>query len=507
MAIAGIDIGTTGCKCTVYDRKGRFVSEAYKEYLPGSTDEHTMMDAAMVWNDAKEVLREAASQLQVPLEAIGVTSFGEAPIWLDRQMKPMAPSMLYTHPGGQLQCERLTQHFGKGYITQTTGLNPHPMYSISKLMYAREQNPELAKDCQGICCFGDFIVYMLSGVRQMDYSLASRTMAFDINTLKWDEAILEYACIDKSWMPEPVPIGSIAGKIRSSVAEELGIGGEVIIVSGCHDQIAAAIGTGAYRPGMAVDGTGTVECMTPVFGRDVNRELLYAGSYPVVPFLDDAYVTYAVSFAGGALLKWYRDKLAYMEAAEARKQGVNPYDVFNNRIDNSKPSGLLVLPHFTGGGTPYMDPGSKGAIFGLTAETASVEIYQALMEGVTFEMALNMERLSAVGIQIHTLRATGGGALSPAWLQMKADILNRPVVSLGAAQSGTLGSVMLAGVACGVYASLQEAESALIKIGLTYEPDPQKHERYQSWYRKYKKCYEAVKSVMTADEEEKIYDT
>ncbi|QQZ61186.1 hypothetical protein JI735_33265 [Paenibacillus sonchi] len=259
MAIAGIDIGTTGCKCTIYNREGHFLGEAYKEYPTEQTDKHTL-DAEMVWSYTKDVLREAALQIQVPLEAIGVTSFGEAAIWLNHQMEPMAPSLLYTHPDGQEQCDRLTNHFGKAYITRTTGLNPNPMYSVSKLMYSREQRPGQATECQGICCFGDFIVYMLSGVQQMDYSLASRTMAFDINHLKWDEAILEYAGIDKAWMPNPVQIGTIAGKIRSSVAEELGIGRNIIIVSGCHDQIAASIGTGAYQPGMAVEGVQRQSC-------------------------------------------------------------------------------------------------------------------------------------------------------------------------------------------------------------------------------------------------------
>lgn len=495
MAIAGIDIGTTGCKCSVYSREGELLNEAYREY-PSWTTDH-VLDATLVWENTKAILKEAASTTEA-LEAIGVTSFGEALVLLDENSLPLAPSMLYTHPKGTEQCEQLVNHFGQEYLAYSTGLNPGPMYSIPKLMYFKEQYPELWSKCRSISLFGDYIVYMLSGIRQIDYSLASRTMAFDINRLQWNEEILEYAGTDMGLWPAPVPIGTPAGTIRKSLAEELGIHEGAIIVSGCHDQVAAAIGTGVCKPGMAVDGTGTVECITPVFDNNIEREPLHEGSYAIVPFLNNQYVTYAFSFTGGALLKWYRDKLANMEAGFDRDEGGSPYHYFNSKVDTTRPSGLLVLPHFSGAATPYMDAESRGAIIGLTTDTTSTDIYQGLMEGVTYEMLLNMERLMESGIEISTIRATGGGALSTIWLQMKADILNRPVISLGAAQSGTLGCIMLAGVACGIYESIDEAEEILVHVKETYVPNREKHKQYMVLYQKYKKIYGAVKDILTA---------
>lgn len=498
MAIAGIDIGTTGCKCTVYDREGNFLNEAYREYSVVITEERHTLDAFLVWENTKAVIREASNGV-AKIEAIGVTSFGEAAILLDTNGIPVTPSMLYTDPRGSEQCKRLTEHFGFEYLTESTGLNPSPMYSISKLMWLKENEPELFSRCKSICLFEDYIVYMLSGIRQIDYSLASRTMAFDINSLTWNEEILEYAGIDKNYLSKVVTIGNQAGKIRKELAKELGVNNDAIIVSGCHDQIAAAIGTGVYNMGMAVDGTGTVECITPVFDRQIERHKLYEGSYAIVPFLENKYVTYAFSFTGGALLKWYRDKLAFMEAESARSLNISPYDFFNQQVDSSKPSGLLVLPHFSGAATPYMDNDSKGAIIGLTTDTKSSDIYQALMEGVTYEMYLNMERLTEAGINIEKIRATGGGAASHLWLQMKADILNKPIISLGAAQSGTLGCIMLAGLACNIFSSMEEAERIFVKEKQTYYPNPQKHEEYQKLYKKYKHLYSAVKSILSAE--------
>ena len=498
MAIAGIDIGTTGCKCTIYDREGNLISEAYREYSTIISSEHHTLDALIVWENTRAVILEASRAVRT-IEAIGVTSFGEAAILLDKNGIPITPSLLYTDPSGSEQCKRLTEHFGLDYLTASTGLNPSPMYSISKLMWLKENKAEHYSRCESICLFVDYIVYMLSGIRQIDYSLASRTMAFDINHLEWNDEILQYAGIEKEKFSKVVPTGTSAGRIRKELALELGISEDAIIVSGCHDQIAAAIGTGVYKTGMAVDGTGTVECITPVFDSQIDRAKLYDGSYAIVPFLDHKYVTYAFSFTGGALLKWYRDKLAYMEAEAARSLRLNPYDFYNQQVDYTKPSGLLILPHFAGAATPYMDNDSRGAIIGLTTDTTGSEIYQGLMESVTFEMYLNMERLAEAGIHIEKIRATGGGATSSLWLQMKADILNVPIVSLGAAQSGTLGSIMLAGLACGIYQSMEEAEKIFVKENQTYYPDPQKHQEYQKFYKKYKKLYSAVKSVLAEE--------
>ena len=233
------------------------MSEAYREYHGVITAEYHLLDPLLVWENTKAVLREAARET-AQIAAIGVTSFGEAAVLLGKNGMPLTPALLYTDPRGAEQCKKLTERFGSAYLCKSTGLNPHPMYSISKLMWLKEHQPELFQQCECICLFGDYIVYMLSGTRQIDYSLASRTMAFDINKLQWDEKILEFAGIDKNLLPKAVAIGSRAGKIRNELAVELGINEDAIIVSGCHDQIAAAIGSGVYKTGMAVDGTGTV---------------------------------------------------------------------------------------------------------------------------------------------------------------------------------------------------------------------------------------------------------
>jgi len=498
MLIAGIDIGTSGCKCTIYDKDGSFQSEAYKEYFASITEEGHLLDGKTVWESVKEVVSKAAKDVG-EINAIGVTSFGEAVVLLDENDEPLIDSFLYTDPRGQEECNELIDKFGISYINNSTGLNPGPMYSICKLMWIKNNEPHIFEKCKRIMLFEDYIVYMLSGISQIDYSLAARTMVFDINKLQWNKEMLDFAGIDIDKLPKVVPIGSKAGCIKEEMASELGINKDAIIVSGCHDQIAASIGTGINEVGMAVDGTGTVECITTVFdldSEDVNKDLLFKGNYAFVPYTNNKYAVFAVSFTGGSLLKWYRDKIAYMEAKEANKEGKSPYEVYNSKLDKENPTGLLALPYFAGSGTPYMDTEAKGAIVGLTLQTPSSAIYQALMEGVTYEMRLNIEKLKEAGIEIDTIRATGGGAKSPFWLQMKADILQKPVASLGDAQTGTLGCVMLASVACGIYSSLEEASKIFINIKEVYYPNEEKSKKYNQYYDKYKNLYKAIKNVL-----------
>ena len=492
MSIAGIDVGTTGSKCTIYSRDGRFLGDAYEEYTEICSDE---LDGQMVWNCVKHVLGKAAQQAGEPVEAIGVTSFGETAILLDENDAPVCPSILYTSPKGDRECEILTEKLGKEYICHVTGVAPHSMYSVPKLMWVSTQAPDIFARAKRICLFSDYIVYMLSGVHQIDYSLAARTMALDVTKLQWDEKILKCAGIPMELMPKIVPTGTKAGVIRPAVAAELGLSESAVIVTGCHDQVGAAVGTGTLKKGMAVDGTGTVECITPVYGSEVLQDKLYDHGYAIIPYLDsERYVTYAFSFTGGALLKWYRDAIAAEEAKAAKARGESVYDYFNSKVKPG-PSGLLVLPHFAGAATPYMDTEAKGMMVGLTTETRSEDIYKALMEGVTFEMRVNKELLEEAGIRVDSLLATGGGARSALWLQMKADILNVPIVSLGEAQSGTLGCIMLSGVACGMYESLEAAAEVFIQKAAEYTPDPEAHAAYEVWFKRYKKLYKAMKEI------------
>ena len=288
-----------------------------------------------------------------------------------------------------------------------------------------------------------------------------------------------------------VPIGAKAGNMSLQITEELGFMNRPVIVSGCHDQIAAAIGSGVFNERHGVDGTGTVECITVAFSKDqkIDKMLLQKSGFAIVPYMKDLFVTYAFSYTGGALLKWYRDKVSPMEAKKAYENGQNPYEVYNRGVSDGEPSELLILPYFAGAGTPYMDNSAKGIIAGLTMDTSKEKIYQGIMEGCSYEMKLNLDYLQKAGIAVEKLFATGGGANSKEWLHIKADIYDKEIISLGAAESGTVACILLAGAACGRFRNLEEASKVFITYRDTYFPRKGVKEKYKKLFDQYRMIY------------------
>ena len=211
------------------------------------------------------------------------------------------------------------------------------------------------------------------------------------------------------------------------------------------------------------------------------------GYFAVVPHVvPGKYVAYAFSYTGGELVRW---------CAETLGQG-HTIESLDTAFSGTGPTGLLVLPHFAGAATPYMDTGSKGAIVGLTASTTLPDIFRACREGVVYEMKLNIEALKGTGVAFEKLRATGGGARSRVWMQMKADALGFPVTALDVPDAGTVGSAMMTGVASGVFSNLTEAAEVMVHEAGTYLPRPEMTEKYNEVYERYKRLYNAVRPLV-----------
>ena len=484
MIIGGLDVGTTGCKLTAFDHEGNFIYNSYKEYEVTRKNGEHELDASVIFCAVCDVISDVAKNCS--LSAIGVTTFGETFVALDKYNNVLLPSMLYTDPRGEKECTELCEKLSEEKITYISGVKPHQMFSLPKIMWIKNNLPEIYEKIDKILLMEDYIVYMLCGRACIDFSLAARTMAFDIREKCWSDEIFDAAGIDKNLLSEPVPAFNVAGDLKKEIAEKLGIKGTVKIVNGAHDQVASAVGSGVFEKGQAVDGTGTVECVTPVFDAIPENKSLYDEGYSVVPYVfDGTYVCYALSFTGGATLKWFRDNFAkdksYRELDESVKDG---------------PSGIMILPHFAGAANPYMDNGSKAAMIGLTLEHTATDIYKALMEGVTYEILTNIEHLMSAEIEIQKLFATGGGATSEKWLQIKADILNRPITSLSAKEVGACGTCMMAGVAIGVFRDLHEARKIFVKENKTFVPNPENVERYKKISDAYKKIYHSVRPIV-----------
>ena len=496
MKIAGLDIGTTGCKLTVFDENGRFLSKAYRDYpVKRAVDSHEL-DVGQMMGSVYAVIEEEAAK-HPDIGGIGVTSFGETFVMTDEAGEPLHNAMLYTDPRGKDEVQALIDALGERTIAEITGLRPHEMYSIGKIMWIKSHCPAVYAAAKHIFLIEDYVVWHLCHNAVIDYSLASRTMAFDIRQLTWSKAIFDAAGIDQARMSTPVPTGTAAGKVTAAIAQRTGLCEDCQIISVSHDQLAAAVGAGVFGSDTAVDGAGTVQCLTPIYDQAPDVDVMFDGYFSVVPYIiPGKYAAYAFSYTGGALIQWCVDTLAKAEQAAAKEAGISVNAYLEQRYTADEPTGLLVLPHFAGAATPYMDTGSKGAIVGLTTAVDVPTLYRACMEGVVYEMRLNYDALKESGVRFSRISATGGGARSQEWMQMKADVLNMPVTSLKTVDAGTVGCAMLTGVVTGVFKDLDEAAQKMVEETATYYPRPAAHEAYMRHYRRYKQLYAAVRPLV-----------
>lgn len=484
MAIAGLDIGSTGAKITVLSEDGVLLHEGYLDYAAKVHAGAHEVDAGSIF-DAVKLLIACAARAVPDISSVGVTSFGESFVLLDARDDPLAPTMMYTDPRGVEEARLLGEVLGIDCIAELCGTEPHPMFSLPKLMWIVRHRPELFARTRRICLMADYVVYMLTGQRVIDHSLAARTMGLDIRTLTWSDELFGAAGVDPTLLSTPVPSGTDAGVIRSEVAAELGVSKSLRVAQCCHDQIAAAVGSGVLRPGLATDGAGTTQCVTPVFSGIPEGGLLQKHSYAVVPFATPGnYCVYAFSFTGGSLIRWFMKGFAGEKSYAELEAGMK-----------DAPTGILALPHFAGAGTPYMDPGAQGAVVGLKLSHGPSDVYRALMEGIVYEMRINIDTLASAGIAIEALNASGGCAKSRLWLQMKADILGLPIRRMSTDEAGTVGGIMLTGVATGAYRDLSQAREALVRVVETFEPRAAMHDAYENHYHRYQKLYRAVRPL------------
>ena len=469
--IAGLDVGTTGCKVTVFTSEGENLGREYRDYPTCRGTGFEELDAAALAKGVRDCYSAALARFG-RFEAIGVTSFGESFVLTDGSGTPLRPIMLCTDNRGAEEVAELSAKVGAERLAHITGVKPNETYSLGKLLWVRKHEPEVFARAKYAMLIEDFVIFQLTGERRIDHSLATRSMAFDFRRLAWSDEILSAAGIPAAMFSEPVPTGSVAGLTADGVK----------VIAAGHDQVAAACGAGVFEPGAAVDGAGTCECVTPVFSKIPEDADFLANNYNVVPFFGGSFACYAYSYTGGALVDWATKFLGKGHDELCR--------------DYTGATGLLVLPHFAGAATPYMDSGSKGAIVGATLATTPRDLYFACLEGVAYEMRLNRERLAKSGVAYDRLVATGGGAKSKVWCQIKADVLGVPLVSLETDDAGTVGCAMMAGVAAGAFADLADARRTMVRETGTFLPDPARTAQYDAVYARYEGLYSAVRPLV-----------
>lgn len=480
MSLLGLDIGITGCKAVAFGLTGDMLAQAYREYPlyqphPGWME----LDPEEVWGAVKDVVRQVTGEIpHDPVQALSVSTHGESVVPVDAQGRFLYHfiTALDTRAGEQTQW--WGEQLGKDRIFRITGMPLHPMYTINKLMWLRQHEPDIFAAARRFLCMQDFVFHQLGLDPAMDYSLATRTMAFDVEKLTWSDEILSLAQIEVTQFSKPLPSGSVVGAVSPSIVEDLGLAPGAVGVSGGHDQPAGALGCGAVAEGIAMDSTGTVECVAVASPKLVLDPVLLESNLPIAPHtVPKMYCVLGYSSTGGALLRWYRDNFGVAEQQEAAQTGQDVYDLILAQAAEG-PSPVLILPHFFGSGTPWMDPNSKGAMLGLDMSTNRGQVIKGILDSVTYETKLSVDVMEKAGIALRELRAIGGGAKSPRWLQTKADIFGKPVIAMDVSEAACLGVAILAGVAIEAFSSIEEGVTRMVRIERTYEPDMANHQRY-----------------------------
>ena len=477
MAVIGLDLGTTSCKAIAYSRDGRMLAQAGRKNALYRRGEECEIDAREVWESVRGALCQCARDAGEPIEGIGVSSFGESFVALDAQDEVIARSMLYTDPRGSDETGVMEDY------TRVTRLKPHSTFTLPKLLWFKAHRPTEFEAARRFLLFEDFIIYRLTGEACISYSMAARTGMLDIETKRYHPPLLEAAGIDEGKLSRPVAPGTVCGRVRGID----GLAG-AIVVAGGQDQVCAAIGAGLTREGDALCGLGTVECATPVFeGMRIDEEMVRQG-FCCLPYVgEDRYVTFAYHYTGGSSIEWFMNRLA--------DNGVeSPYAHYEREAAKAR-NDLLVLPHFSGAATPYMDNDARAAIVGMDLNTTRTDIYRALLEGCGYELRINLERLAEKGIPVNRLVACGGGAASALWLQMQADIFRVPIWTLQNPEAGTMGGALLSAVALGWFDGLAQAARAWIAYGRCYTPNAAMDEYYEGKYARYRRLYGALKQV------------
>lgn len=484
----GVDIGTSGCKAAAFDDDGKLAASAYLEYnvrspKPGWAE----LDSEEVIGACMTVIARCVAELPSPPVGLAVSSQGEAFTPVDAAGRPLGPAMVSSDNRAAQYVRDWPAVFGAERLYQITGHTAHSLFSLFKLLWLRDHQPDVWKSAPWFLCFEDLLLQRLGVEPAMGWPLAGRTMLFDVRRHTWSREILDAIGLDERRLARPLPSGSVAGVIPPEIARPLGLSDGTIAVTGGHDQACGALGAGITRGGTAAYATGTVECITPTFESPVFHEALRTNNLCTYDHaVEGLYITVAYSLTGGNLLKWFRDEFGQLEVQQARQSGGNEYDALLAQM-SPHPARPMVLPYFTPTGTPYFDTKVTGAVLGLRLTSSRGEIIRSLLEGVAMEMRLNLEILQRAGCPVRELRAIGGGARSQAWSQLKADVLGRPVVALNVAEAGCMGAAMLVKQAAGG-GSVADLAAKWVSVRAVYEPDG----RHADWYRRRYELYETL---------------
>ncbi len=484
MLYAGVDLGTSAVKLLLMDGEGKIrkiVSREYPLYFPhpGWSEQKPEDWYAMTIDGLKELLADSDKS-----ELAGISFGGQMHglVILDDQDQVIRPAILWNDGRTTKETAYLNEVIGKETLSKYTANIAFTGFTAPKILWVKENEPENFARIAKIMLPKDYLAYRLSGVHCTDVSDASGMLLFDVKNRCWSKEMLDICGVKEEMMAKIYESYEAVGTLLPEVAAELGVSTDVKVVAGAGDNAAAAVGTGTVGDGrcnISLGTSGTIFISSEKFGVD-KFNALHAFAHA-----DGHYHLMGCMLSAASCNKWWMDEII----------GTKDYAAEQKQIEKLGENHVYFLPYLMGERSPHNDPNARATFIGMTMDTTRADMTQAVLEGVAFALRDSLEVARALGIRIERTKICGGGAKSPLWKKIIANVMNLKVDVIESEEGPALGGAILAAVACGEFASVEDAAQKLVKIVDTVEPDPELVEKYEARYQQFRQIYPTCKEL------------
>ncbi len=484
MYYVGVDLGTSSVKLLLMEENGEIKNIVTKEYplyfpKPGWSEQKP----EDWWNQFTAGMKELLAG--VDHSQVDGISFGgqmHGLVILDENDNVLRPAILWNDGRTQEECDYLNITIGREKISSYTANMALTGFTAPKLLWVKKHEPEIFAKIAKIMLPKDYLAYRLSGVHCTDVSDASGMLLFDVKNKCWSKEMMDIVGIREEQLAKIFESYEVVGTLTEAAAKELNLPKSVRVIAGAGDNAAGAVGTGTLEHGMcsvSLGTSGTVFIATDAFAvDDANAMHSFAHANGKYHFL-------GCMLSAASANKWWMDEIIGTKDYPKEQEGINKLG--ENQV--------FFLPYLMGERTPHNNPNARGTFVGMTMDTTRADMTEAVLEGVTFALRDALEIARSFGVKIERVRLNGGGAKSPLWCKIVANIMNVKVDKINSAEGPGFGAAILAAVGCGKYASVEEAAAKLIQVVDTTEQDPALVAKYEKKYQTFKKIYPALKPI------------
>lgn len=478
MLYIGIDLGTSSVKLLLMDEEGRIRNTVSKEYplhfpKPGWSEQ----DPEEWYGRSVEGIGELLGGFD-PKQVAGISFGGQMHglVILDKEDKVIRPAILWNDGRTTKECQYLNERIGKDKLSEYTANIAFTGFTAPKLLWVKENEPENFARIAKIMLPKDYLAYRLTGVHCTDVSDASGMLLFDVKNRTWSKEMCEICGVREDQLAKIFESYETVGTVLPGIAQTLGMTDRVKVAAGAGDNAAAAVGTGTVGEGscnISLGTSGTVFISSQSFGVD-RHNALHAFAHA-----NGHYHLMGCMLSAASCNKWWMEDVI----------GTKDFGTEQQAIGKLGENHVYFLPYLMGERSPHNDPNARGTFIGMTMDTTRADMTQAVLEGVIFALRDSLEVARSLGITVERTKICGGGAKSPLWKKMAANILNLKVDVIESEEGPALGGAMLAAVADGVFESVEEAAGKIVHIVETIEPEPELVEKYEARYRQFKEIY------------------